>query len=251
MIVCLCGSTRFSDAFKAANLRETIEGKIVLSIGCDTKCDSDLIALGSLTNEAKEALDDLHKRKIDIADEVLILNVGGYVGDSTRSEIEYAKKHGKRLRWLEPTQSINQNEGLFDLRTVQGDSPRLTELKRYGIRTHHAPHCEEPWMAIPMIAAREKAGPYLESDANGIVSMTASAGALLEDCGMIFTGQSRSEVEEAALAFSRARAANREKPVSVIDGSRYCSKCGEFLGMTCDPFGRSECESGCFIEENA
>lgn len=101
-IVCLCGSTRFSDEFKAVNLRETIEGRIVLSIGCDTKRDSDLIALGQLTEEAKEKLDELHKRKIDMADEILVLNVDGYVGDSTRSEIKYAQDHGKRLRWLEP-----------------------------------------------------------------------------------------------------------------------------------------------------
>jgi len=100
-IVCLCGSTRFSEAFRAANLRETIAGKIVLSIGCDTKSDTDLIALGELTEESKAALDELHKRKIDLADEVLILNVGGYVGKSTISEIAYAQEHGKLIRWLE------------------------------------------------------------------------------------------------------------------------------------------------------
>ena len=100
-IVCLCGSTRFSEAFRAANLRETIAGKIVLSLGCDTKSDTDLIALGELTEESKAALDELHKRKIDLADEVLILNVGGYVGKSTISEIAYAQEHGKLIRWLE------------------------------------------------------------------------------------------------------------------------------------------------------
>lgn len=101
IIVCLCGSTRFMDAFQAANLTETIAGKIVLSIGCNTKSDSDLIALGELTEEAKAALDELHKRKIDLADEVLVLNVGGYIGESTRSEIDYAQRHGKTLRFLE------------------------------------------------------------------------------------------------------------------------------------------------------
>jgi hypothetical protein len=103
-IVCLCGSTRFIDAFRAANLRETIAGKIVLSIGCDTKSDTDLLALGELTEEAKAALDELHKRKIDLADEVLILNVGGYIGKSTLSEIIYADRLKKPLRWLEAMQ---------------------------------------------------------------------------------------------------------------------------------------------------
>ena len=100
-IVCLCGSTRFIEAFQQANLRETLAGRIVLSIGCNTKSDTDLIALGELTKETKAMLDELHKRKIDLADEVLILNVGGYIGKSTRSEIEYAEEQGKRIRYLE------------------------------------------------------------------------------------------------------------------------------------------------------
>jgi hypothetical protein len=101
-VVCLCGSTRFMDAFQAANLRETIAGRIVLTIGCNTKSEADLIVLGQLTPEAKAALDELHKRKIDMSDEILVLNVGGYIGESTRSEIEYAKAHGKAIRYLEP-----------------------------------------------------------------------------------------------------------------------------------------------------
>jgi hypothetical protein len=100
-IVCLCGSTRFMEAFQAANLDETISGRIVLSVGCNTKSDADLARLGQLTPETKAALDELHKRKIDLADEVLVLNVGGYVGASTRGEIEYARAHGKPIRWLE------------------------------------------------------------------------------------------------------------------------------------------------------
>lgn len=101
-IVCLCGSTRFMDAFQEANLRETIAGNIVLSIGCNTKSDADLMMLGELTEEAKAALDTLHLRKIDLADEVLVLNVGGYIGSSTRNEIIYAMAEGKPIRYLEP-----------------------------------------------------------------------------------------------------------------------------------------------------
>lgn len=99
-IVCLCGSTRFIDAFRGANLRETIAGRIVLSIGCDTKSDTDLLALGELTEDAKAALDELHKRKIDLADEVLMLNVDDYVGSSTFGELGYARAKGKTVRWL-------------------------------------------------------------------------------------------------------------------------------------------------------
>lgn len=103
-VVCLCGSTRFMEAFQEANLRETIEGKIVLSVGCNTKSDREVF--GALSpyeaGRLKETLDDLHKRKIDLADEILVLNVGGYIGESTRSEIEYAKAHRKSVRYLEP-----------------------------------------------------------------------------------------------------------------------------------------------------
>ena len=101
-IVCLCGSTRFSEAFHEANLRETLAGNIVLSIGCDFKSDKDLELAGELTQEDKARLDELHLRKIDLADEVFILNVGGYVGESTRRELTYAQVQGKQLRYLEP-----------------------------------------------------------------------------------------------------------------------------------------------------
>ncbi len=110
VIVCLCGSTRFMEAFQAANLRETLAGRIVLSVGCNTKSDIDIF--GNLSpydaGKLKEKLDELHKRKIDLADEILVLNVDGYVGESTRSEIEYAEEQGKAVRYLE--QRTNQTE---------------------------------------------------------------------------------------------------------------------------------------------
>ena len=100
-IVCLCGSTRFFDAFRAANLRLTLAGEIVLSIGCDTKSDAMLGIIAGDGGAVKAGLDELHKRKIDLADYVLVLNVGGYIGESTRSEIEYAEKVGRPVRYLE------------------------------------------------------------------------------------------------------------------------------------------------------
>ena len=96
----MCGSTRFGEAFRRANLAETLAGRIVLSIGCDYKSDD---ALG-LTPDVKERLDELHLWKIDMADEVLVLNVGGYVGESTRREIVYAKRNGKPVRYLAPVE---------------------------------------------------------------------------------------------------------------------------------------------------
>lgn len=95
-IVVLCGSTRFFDAFAQANYDLTLEGRIVLTVGCDTKSDQGL----GITDQQKSALDELHKRKIDLADRVLVLNVGGYIGSSTRSEIAYAEALGKPVSYL-------------------------------------------------------------------------------------------------------------------------------------------------------
>ena len=107
-VVCLCGSTRFYETFREANLRLTLAGEIVLSIGCDTKSDGDLAVAGGLGHDPdalKQRLDDLHRRKIDLVGRlggyVLVLNVGGYIGESTRGEIEYATAHGVPVEYLE------------------------------------------------------------------------------------------------------------------------------------------------------
>lgn len=103
-IVCLCGSTRFKDEFIAENERLTLAGKIVLAPGCFSRSTPEQASAGifaGFTTEQKDALDDLHKRKIDLCDRVFVLNVGGYIGISTRSEIEYAYAHGKPVTYLE------------------------------------------------------------------------------------------------------------------------------------------------------
>lgn len=99
-IVCLCGSTRFKAAWYEQTKRLTHAGYIVLGVG-----DLEPNAEGTnvpIDPALKARLDVLHKQKIDLSDEVLILNVGGYVGDSTRGEIAHAKKRGKVIRYLEP-----------------------------------------------------------------------------------------------------------------------------------------------------
>ena len=91
-IVCICGSARFAAEMREANRDLTFAGVIVVAPG-----EADEL----ITNEQKTALDALHLRKIDLADRVLVLNVGGYIGDSTRSEIEYAEKLDKPIEYLE------------------------------------------------------------------------------------------------------------------------------------------------------
>lgn len=132
-IVCLCGSTKFMEAFYDANMRETLAGRIVLSVGMSSKGDC------KPNEEQKRGLDELHLRKIDLADEVLILNcklphcgecgvvfdsytspemskltcykcgagpgkicvMKPYIGESTRRELAYARSRGKVIRFLE------------------------------------------------------------------------------------------------------------------------------------------------------
>ena len=96
-IITLCGSTRFKEEFIEAQKRLTLEGNIVISVGLfGHSGDSE-----ALWAETKEMLDDMHKRKIDLSDEIFVINPGGYIGSSTRSEIDYAAQTGKTVRYLE------------------------------------------------------------------------------------------------------------------------------------------------------
>ena len=101
-IVCLCGSTRFYKEFQRAYFEETLAGRIVLSVGFYPHASEEVHGQNiGITIEQKIQLDELHLRKIDLADEVLILNVDGYIGESTSRELAYAQDHNKLIRWLE------------------------------------------------------------------------------------------------------------------------------------------------------
>lgn len=96
-VITLCGSTRFKDEFLRVQEELTLKGNIVISVGMFGRSGDDIV----FDVGVKEMLDDMHKRKIDMASEIFVINVGGYIGDSTRSEIEYAKKMGKKINYLE------------------------------------------------------------------------------------------------------------------------------------------------------
>lgn len=103
-VITLCGSTRFKDAFMEAQKKLTLEGNIVISVGLfGHSGDSEVwegMSEDTLT-QTKLMLDDMHKRKIDMADEIFVINVGGYIGMSTKSEIDYANATGKIVRYME------------------------------------------------------------------------------------------------------------------------------------------------------
>jgi hypothetical protein len=96
-VITLCGSTKFKDEFMDVQKNLTLDGNIVISVGLFGHSGDNEV----WTEGTKEMLDDMHKRKIDIADEIFVINVGGYIGSSTKSEIEYAISADKKVTYLE------------------------------------------------------------------------------------------------------------------------------------------------------
>ncbi len=96
-VITLCGSIKFKDDFLREQKRLTLEGNIVISVGLFGHSGDDEV----WTENTKEMLDDMHKRKIDMADEIFVINKNGYIGTSTKSEIEYATKTGKKVNFME------------------------------------------------------------------------------------------------------------------------------------------------------
>ena len=102
-VITLCGSSRLKDAFMETQKRLTLEGNIVISVGLFGHSGDEEVWDGmdeGALSKTKRMLDDMHKRKIDMADEIYVINVDGYIGESTRSEIEYAREHGKIVNYL-------------------------------------------------------------------------------------------------------------------------------------------------------
>lgn len=94
-VITLCGSTRFKDEFLKVQKQLTLGGNIVISVGFFGEFKN------VITPEIKVMFDDMHKRKIDMSDEIYVINKNGYIGESTKGEIEYAIKTGKRVDYLE------------------------------------------------------------------------------------------------------------------------------------------------------
>jgi len=97
-VITLCGSTKFKDVFIREQKRLTLEGNIIISVGLFGHSGDNEV----WTEGTKEMLDDMHKRRIDMSDEIFVINKNGYIGSSTRSEIDYAIAHGKLVNYMEP-----------------------------------------------------------------------------------------------------------------------------------------------------
>lgn len=143
VIVALCGSTRFWEQMQEANVRETAAGKIVVAPGCNMKEPHALWAGDDQADELKQRLDDLHRRKIDLADEVLVVAPGGYIGDSTRGEVDYATRLGLPIRYVtdnQPRAAVDPllQQALAVIRDLYDPDPCSTD--------HHG-HCQPHFQA--------------------------------------------------------------------------------------------------------
>lgn len=110
-VITLCGSTRFKDDFLKVQKQLTLQGNIVISVGLFGHSGDDEV----WNDGTKEMLDDMHKRKIDMADGIFVIDVDEYIGESTKSEIEYAKAHGKTIQYCScPTFIMDEVGGVHD-----------------------------------------------------------------------------------------------------------------------------------------
>ncbi len=160
-VITLCGSTRFKNEFLEAQKRLTLEGNVVITVGLFGHSGDDVV----WTEGVKDMLDCQHLAKIDLADEIFVINVGGYIGDSTRREIAYAEYKGKSISYLEECRkpSIYYNYAalgeLHDAgRISDGDFEKagydFDEKRKVAIAEYNA--CQGPW-------------PYQWNDADVVV----------------------------------------------------------------------------------
>ena len=121
-VITLCGSTRFKEEFLEAQKRLTLEGNIVISVGLFGHSGDDVV----WTEGVKDMLDRQHLAKIDLADEIFVINVGGYIGDSTRREIAYAEFKGKSIKYMENSKKASIYENYAALSELH-DAGRISD----------------------------------------------------------------------------------------------------------------------------
>lgn len=148
-VITLCGSTKFKNEFEQANAYLTLQGNIVMSVAFFEQSEG-----YPLTEEQAELLGTIHLKKIDLSDEIFVIDAGGYIGSSTPKEIEYARKNGKTVRFYTeegiPPQfavkgSPQKTSGDMDLPAIYGqmrgwERGRETEKNMLGGFMEFDPH---------------------------------------------------------------------------------------------------------------
>ncbi len=166
-VITLCGSTRFRKEFETAQKQLTLQGCIVISVGLFGHTgDSEVwenMDEGTKT-QTKMMLDDMHKSKIDMADEIYVINPGGYIGESTWSEICYTSMLEKNIRYMEPIKSNEAAE------MVQSHISRAEELAiRQLDELHHSNGYYNPADYVSFKFKKETIyDPWLKEDSQGV-----------------------------------------------------------------------------------
>lgn len=113
-IITLCGSTKYKEEYLLVNKWLTLQGNIVISVSMFGQIDKE-----PLTENEKIILDEIHKKKIDIANEIFIIDVDKYIGNSTKSEVSYAELNQKNIRFLsDELEEFNKWKNEFYNRTI-------------------------------------------------------------------------------------------------------------------------------------
>lgn len=103
-IITLCGSTKFKEQIENANAYLTLQGNVVIRVGFFEQSEGI-----SITKEQEALFEKIHLRKIDIADEIFVIDVNGYIGSSTWKEIEYTNSCGKRVSYFSQSKIETKN----------------------------------------------------------------------------------------------------------------------------------------------
>ena len=160
-VITLCGSTRFKDEFLEAQKRLTLDGNIVISVGLFGHAGDDVV----WTEGVKDMLDRQHLAKIDLADEIYVINVGGYIGDSTRREIAYAEFKGKNITYLEDS----RKPGLYDNYAALGELHEAGKISDRDYEQAGRDFNEKRKVAIAEYNACQGPWPYLWGNIDTIV----------------------------------------------------------------------------------
>ena len=141
-VITLCGSTKFKSDFIKVQKELTLKGYVVISVGLFGHSGDNEV----WTEGTKQMLDDMHKYKIDLADEIFVINKNGYIGESTKSEIEYAKSKGKKINYLEPI-PINIDEIISYMESTYGI--KLYSYQKILLKTMWEKECIKKYLFIP------------------------------------------------------------------------------------------------------
>ncbi|MDQ0258032.1 hypothetical protein J2S74_005495 [Evansella vedderi] len=93
-VITLCGSTKFKDQFEEVNKYLTLKGNVVISVGFFEQSEGI-----DITKEQERLFEEIHRKKIDMSDEICVIDVDGYIGHSTNKEIRYAQAREKKVTY--------------------------------------------------------------------------------------------------------------------------------------------------------